>query len=73
MPEPELTENSRTDLLDIAARFTRLWTALLAKEENPSRDIVILEGDQVATGATGRKAGFMDASIMHGFYDGHSR
>ena len=66
-PEPELTENNRTDLLVIGAGFTGLWTALLAKEENPSRDIVILEAGEVASGATGRNGGFMDASITHGF------
>jgi len=72
-PAPELTENSRTDLLVIGAGFTGLWTALLAKEENPSRDVLILEAGEVATGATGRNGGFMDASITHGFYNGLSR
>jgi len=72
-PEPELTENSTADLLVIGAGFTGLWTALLAKEENPSRDVLILEAGEVATGATGRNGGFMDASITHGFYNGLSR
>ena len=72
-PEPELTENGTTDLLVIGAGFTGLWTALLAKEENPSRDVLILEAGEVATGATGRNGGFMDASITHGFYNGLSR
>jgi glycine/D-amino acid oxidase-like deaminating enzyme len=72
-PEPEFIENSRTDLLVIGAGFTGLWTALLAKEENPSRDIVILEAGEVASGATGRNGGFMDASITHGFHNGLSR
>jgi glycine/D-amino acid oxidase-like deaminating enzyme len=73
IPEPELTENGVTDLLVIGAGFTGLWTALLAKEENPSRDVLILEAGEVATGATGRNGGFMDASITHGFYNGLSR
>ena len=42
-PEPELAMNSSTDLLIIGGGFTGLWTALLAKEENPSRDVGILE------------------------------
>ena len=42
-PEPELTTNISTDLLVIGAGFTGLWTALLAKEENPAREIVILD------------------------------
>ena len=50
-----------------------MWTALLAKEENASREIVILEAGEVAQGATGRNGGFMDASITHGFHNGLSR
>jgi len=72
-PEPELTGTISTDLLIIGAGFTGLWTALLAKEENPSRDVLILESGEVATGATGRNGGFMDASITHGFLNGLSR
>jgi len=72
-PEPELTANMTTDLLIIGAGFTGLWTALLAKEENPERDVVVLEGATVASGATGRNGGFVDASITHGFHNGLSR
>ena len=72
-PETELTENSTTDLLVVGAGFTGLWTALLAKEENPARDIVILEAGEVASGATGRNGGFMDASLTHGFHNALSR
>jgi glycine/D-amino acid oxidase-like deaminating enzyme len=66
-PEPELTRAISTDLLVIGAGFTGLWTALLAKEANQARDVVILEAGEDAQGATGRNGGFMDASITHGF------
>lgn len=72
-PEPELTKNISTELLIIGAGFTGLWTALLAKEENPSREITILEAGEVATGASGRNGGFMDASITHGIQNGLAR
>jgi glycine/D-amino acid oxidase-like deaminating enzyme len=72
-PEPELTREISTDLLIIGAGFTGLWTALLAKEENPARDIVILEAGEVASGASGRNGGFMDASITHGLQNGLAR
>ena len=52
-PKPELAGNISTDLLIIGAGFTGLWTALLAKEENPSRDVGILEAGEVASGAFG--------------------
>ncbi|HXF83777.1 MAG TPA: FAD-dependent oxidoreductase [Anaerolineales bacterium] len=72
-PRPELTQSITTDLLIIGAGFTGLWTALLAKEDNPSRDIVILEANKTASGASGRNGGFMDASITHGFRNGLTR
>ena len=72
-PEPELTTNISTDLLVIGAGFTGLWTALLAKEENPAREIAILEAGEVASGASGRNGGFMDASITHGIQNGLAR
>jgi glycine/D-amino acid oxidase-like deaminating enzyme len=72
-PEPELTKRRSTDLLIIGAGFTGLWTALLAKEENPSREVVILEAGEVASGASGRNGGFMDASITHGIQNGLAR
>ena len=71
--EPPLTKSISTDLLVIGAGFTGLWTAYLAKEENPSRDVVILEGGEAATGASGRNGGFMDASITHGLQNGLAR
>jgi glycine/D-amino acid oxidase-like deaminating enzyme len=73
MPESELTRDISTDLLIIGAGFTGLWTALLAKEENPAREVVILEAGEVATGASGRNGGFMDASITHGLQNGLAR
>src|SRR5688572_9866729 len=72
-PEPALTRDISTELLIIGAGFTGLWTALLAKEENPAREVVILEGGEAATGASGRNGGFMDASITHGLQNGLSR
>ena len=53
-PLPDLTKEISADLLIIGAAFSGLWTALLAKEENPSRDVVILEGGEIAFGASGR-------------------
>ena len=72
-PEPELTQAISADLLVIGAGFTGLWTALLAKEADPSRSVVVLEAGETAQGATGRNGGFMDASITHGFLNGLAR
>jgi glycine/D-amino acid oxidase-like deaminating enzyme len=71
--EPPLNQNISTDLLVIGAGFAGLWTALLARQENPARDVVLLEAGEAAIGASGRNGGFMDASITHGFLNGLSR
>lgn len=72
-PTLPLAQTISTDLLIIGAGFAGLWTALLAKEENPSRDVVLLEAGETAIGASGRNGGFTDASITHGFRNGLSR
>ncbi len=72
-PEPPLTQSISTDLLIVGAGFAGLWTALLAKEENPNRDVVVVEAGTAAIGASGRNGGFMDASITHGFLNGQAR
>jgi len=72
-PKPPLTQNISTDLLIIGAGFSGLWTALLAKEENPAREVVLIEAGEAAIGASGRNGGFVDASITHGFRNGLSR
>ena len=72
-PEPALTKHVSTDLLIIGAGFTGLWTALLAKEQDPSRAVVILEAGETAGGASGRNGGFVDASITHGLHNGLAR
>ena len=72
-PKPQLSQNISTDLLVIGGGFAGLWTALLAKEVDPAREIVILEAGEVAIGASGRNGGFLDASITHGFLNGLAR
>lgn len=63
----------RTSLAVVGAGFTGLWTALLAKEADPGRDVVVLEADEVAGAASGRNGGFCSASLTHGLPNGVSR
>ena len=56
---PELIGAERADLLVVGAGFTGLWAALLAKQADPGRDVVLVEGARVAHGATGRNGGFV--------------
>lgn len=69
----ELHGPERADLLVIGGGFTGLWTALLAKQAEPGRDVVLVEGARVAEGATGRNGGFVASSLTHGLANGFER
>jgi len=61
------------DLAVIGGGFTGLWAALLAKEANPGRSVVLVEGSRVGWAASGRNGGFCDASLTHGAANGRER
>ncbi|MEV8508381.1 FAD-dependent oxidoreductase [Actinoplanes sp. NPDC051475] len=61
------------DLAVIGAGYSGLWTALLAKERDPSRDVVVVEAGTAGWAASGRNGGFCAASLTHGFDNGLSR
>lgn len=69
-PTSALTQTISADLVVIGAGFTGLWTANLAKEADSSLDVVLLEAEEVASGASGRNGGFVAASLTHGFENG---
>ena len=75
--EPEshsaLVGEVATDLCIVGAGYTGLWTALLAKEQNPKREVVIVEQRETGNGASGRNGGFCNASLTHGFVNGYTR
>ena len=51
------------DLAVIGGGFSGLWAALLAKEANPGRSVVLIEGHRVGWAASGRNGGFCEASL----------
>lgn len=72
-PLPALTGPTTAGLLVVGAGYTGLWAALLAKETDPDREVVLLEANQTASGASGRNGGFVAASLTHGFSNGLQR
>jgi glycine/D-amino acid oxidase-like deaminating enzyme len=70
---PGLAGPDSADLVVVGGGYLGLWTALLAKERDPSRDVLLLEGETCGHAASGRNGGFCEASLTHGFGNGLSR
>ena len=52
-PEPALVGETAADLVIIGGGYTGLWAALQAKEDDPSRDVLVLEGQRDRLGGLG--------------------
>jgi glycine/D-amino acid oxidase-like deaminating enzyme len=72
-PAGPLDGADTADLAVVGAGYSGLWTALLAKERDPRRDVVVVEAGTAGWAASGRNGGFCSASITHGFDNGLSR
>jgi glycine/D-amino acid oxidase-like deaminating enzyme len=72
-PLPALAEDVKCDLAVVGGGYSGLWTALLAKERDPQREIVLVEAARIGWAATGRNGGFCDASLTHGLPNGIER
>jgi glycine/D-amino acid oxidase-like deaminating enzyme len=70
---PTLVRDERCGLCIVGGGYTGLWTAILAKERDPERDVVLIEGHEIGSGASGRNGGFVDASLTHGVVNGQQR
>ena len=68
-----LVGRKTADLVVVGGGLTGLWAAVQAKEEDPSRDVALLEGQRIAFGASGRNGGFCSASLTHGLQNGFER
>jgi glycine/D-amino acid oxidase-like deaminating enzyme len=70
---PALARDTRCDLAVVGGGYSGLWTALIAKERDPGREVVLLEGDRIGWAASGRNGGFCEASLTHGLPNGIDR
>lgn len=68
-----LTGRTTTDLVVVGGGYLGLWTALLAKQRDPGRDVLVLEAVACGHAASGRNGGFCEASLTHGFGNGLAR
>lgn len=67
---PALEGLQDTDLLVVGGGYSGLWTALLAKERHPGREVLLIEAQTVGWAASGRNGGFCEASLVHGDSNG---
>ena len=58
-PARRSTATRTTDLVVVGGGLSGLWAAIQAKEDEPARDVVLLEAQAVAHGATGHSGGFI--------------
>ncbi|GAA3745983.1 glycine/D-amino acid oxidase-like deaminating enzyme [Spinactinospora alkalitolerans] len=72
-PAPALTGHVETDLAVVGGGFSGLWSALIAKERDPGRDVVLLEARTAGWAASGRNGGFCAAGLTHGYANGAER
>lgn len=71
-PEPAEALGGRAvcDLLVVGGGFTGLWAAIEARLADPSRDVLLVEAESIAFGASGRNGGFLSESLTHGMAHG---
>jgi glycine/D-amino acid oxidase-like deaminating enzyme len=70
---PALDGAETADLLVVGGGYSGLWTALLAKQEQPGRDVVLVDAGTCGWAASGRNGGFCAASLTHGLSNGVDR
>lgn len=67
---PALSSDISADLVIVGGGFTGLWTALRAKERDPHRHVVVVDGHRIGWAASGRNGGFCETTLTHGHANG---
>jgi glycine/D-amino acid oxidase-like deaminating enzyme len=71
--EAPLEGEAKCDLAVVGGGLSGLWAAVLAKQDEPEREVALLEGGRIAQAASGRNGGFFLSSLTHGIDNGLAR
>lgn len=66
-----VSSDAVVDLVVVGGGLTGLWAAYEAAGEG--QHVVVVDGERIGEGASGRCGGFVNASITHGIAHGHAR
>ena len=72
-PRAPLAGGGETELAIVGGGLSGLWAALLAKQRDPGRDVVVVDAGELAGAASGRNGGFMVSFLTHGIENGAAR
>ncbi|KQQ05440.1 MULTISPECIES: NAD(P)/FAD-dependent oxidoreductase [unclassified Rathayibacter] len=72
-PRAPLSGPATADLVIVGGGYSGLWSALRAKERDPSRRVILLEARSIGWAASGRNGGFVESSLTHGRENGLAR
>jgi glycine/D-amino acid oxidase-like deaminating enzyme len=67
---PTFAGEAKADVAIVGGGFMGLWAAVEAKERDPGRDVLLLEGGRVGWAASGRNGGFLSYSLTHSLENG---
>lgn len=72
-PRPPLSGSAEADLAIVGGGLSGLWAALLTKERDPGRAVVLVDQGRIADAASGRNGGFCSSFLTHGIANGMAR
>ena len=68
-PGPRLDGDQAADVAIVGAGFTGLWSAIHLKEADPALEVIVLEQEVAAYGASGRNGGFAMTMVGRSLHD----
>ena len=69
-PRPVLDGSVHVDTLVVGGGYTGLWSALRARDDDPTGSVLLVEANRIGWAASGRNGGFVSSSVTHGLANG---